>query len=448
MKRFSRRSFLAQSVLGAALTYAPWSGARSVRSRDGDSSTFVVTLELKGGADVTQFCDPKINVEGHPKINHWADQSRPGRSGNLHYAPVADNEWLFTRFGADMLIINGVDVQTNSHDTGLLFNFTGSNSEGQPSLGALHAACFGPDLPLAYSVFGGTTRTSGLITYNRFRGIEQVSELARPNWDSVAQDALRPELELSAIANFQQNRMAHLANYDHITPRQRLSLQNLSNAIGNRARLLDLVDLIPDRNQLEQPSDIDVQGVDLSNDLRRQIQSALIIAQSGLGCAADLVLDGFDSHEANDSVQQTLFSILADGLGYFWDLAGELGVDDRILLVIGTDFGRTNHYNDADGKDHWNVGSYVLMEKNARWGNRVVGLTDPLHFARRVDRKTLKDSEQGVLITPAHIHKALRHYLGLDQFAMDQGLDLSNVELLPIFDSSVQTVAARRSRLT
>ena len=123
MKKFSRRSFLAQSVLGAGLTYAPWSGAKSVWSRDGDSSTFVVTLELKGGADVTQFCDPKINVEGHPKINHWADQSRPGRSGNLHYAPVADNEWLFTRFGADMLIINGVDVQTNSHDTGLLFNF-------------------------------------------------------------------------------------------------------------------------------------------------------------------------------------------------------------------------------------------------------------------------------------------------------------------------------------
>ena len=35
-----------------------------------------------------------------------------------------------SEFGADTLVINGVDAQTNSHETGRLFNWTGSNTEG------------------------------------------------------------------------------------------------------------------------------------------------------------------------------------------------------------------------------------------------------------------------------------------------------------------------------
>ena len=56
--------------------------------------------------------------------------------------------------------------------------------------------------------------------------------------------------------------------------------------------------------------------------------------------------------------------------------AGSGGADsagDRL------DFGRTNFYNDGNGKDHWPIGSYMIMEKDAPWGNRVVGLTDELH---------------------------------------------------------------------
>ena len=43
---------------------------------------------------------------------------------------------------------------------------------------------------------------------------------------------------------------------------------------------------------------------------------------------------------------------------------------DRMVVVIGSDFGRTNFYNSADGKDHWPIGSFIIMEKNQR---RVVG---------------------------------------------------------------------------
>ncbi len=148
----SRRRFIRlAAATGGILT----ASSRVWSSVDGNySGKCLVTLQLDGGADVTQLCDPKINTPGEPKINNWADRADPGQAGNIMYAPVADNEWLFNRFGADMLVVNGVDAQTNSHETGRLFNWTGSNAEGKPSMSALHAAFNSPDQPLAYAVFG------------------------------------------------------------------------------------------------------------------------------------------------------------------------------------------------------------------------------------------------------------------------------------------------------
>ena len=87
---------------------------------------------LDGGADPTQFCDPKTNTPGERKINNWADNDEPRQIGNITFAPIADNEWLLSRFGADMLVINGVDYGTNSHTTGKMYAKTGSNAEGKP----------------------------------------------------------------------------------------------------------------------------------------------------------------------------------------------------------------------------------------------------------------------------------------------------------------------------
>ena len=102
------------------------------------------------------------------------------------------------------------------------------------------------------------------------------------------------------------------------------------------------------------------------------------------------------------------------------------------MLVIGSDFGRTNFYNDGNGKDHWPVGSYIIMEKNAPWGNRVVGVTDDLHFAQRIDPHHAERITRWRVDYPAHVHQAVQEYLGLDQYARDIGLSLPGVESLPL----------------
>ena len=159
----------------------------------------------------------------------------------------------------------------------------------------------------------------------------------------------------------------------------------------------------------------------------------------GLGSAADLQLGGFDSHDNHDPVSEALLAHFADAVHFFWDYAEELGLADRVVLLVGSDFSRTNFYNDGIGKDHWPIGSYLVMERGAPWGDRVAGLTDELHFAKPIDPKTLRESANGVIMTPAHVHKALQEYLGLNLYAAEAGFALRDVETLPLFDPFVMS---------
>jgi hypothetical protein len=56
----------------------------------------------------------------------------------------------------------------------------------------------------------------------------------------------------------------------------------------------------------------------------------------------------------------------------------------------------------------------MVMERNAPYTNKVVGATDALQNAKKISTSTLmEDEKDGVYLTPAHVHKALRKYLGI-----------------------------------
>ena len=435
-----RRKLLRAAVTGVAAS----AGLSTMRLWGADidntyGGRLLVTLQLDGGVDVTQLCDPKVNIPGERKINRWADTAEPGQIGNISYAPIAANEQLFRRFGSDTLVINGVDAQTNSHETGRLFNWTGSNAEGQPSLSALFAASQSPDQPLAYSVYGGLSRTGGLISLNRFDDLADMALLAQPGVDPNTKQPLREAGDVERSHALVQADIDRLLMQPQLSVRQRLSMLRYKESRASRDGLQRLAALIPARDQIVPDVDIEARGQRFWSNLKRQMQGALMVFKSGLGSAADLSLGGFDSHNEHDPISDALLTHLGDALNYFWDEAENLGLADRILLVVGSDFGRTNHYNDGNGKDHWPVGSYMVTERGAAWGDRVVGLSDELHFAQPINSLTLKADRRGVIPTPAHVHHSLRDYLGLTGFAQDQSLDLDNVESLPFFDPFVSS---------
>ena len=198
------------------------------------------------------------------------------------------------------------------------------------------------------------------------------------------------------------------------------------------------VDAIPPEDQLEKPDETR-QGTDhYRSELRRQVQLAVLAFKTGVAVSADLYLSGFDTHARNDPGQRWLLGNLADSVTWLWDYARDLDVDDDLIVVLGSDFGRTNHYNSDDGKDHWPYGSYIVMEKNRpSWTNRVVGETNELHHAYNIDPATLErvgdGDPNGTHIYPKHVHKALRKYLGIEDSPGAQQFPFNNTEDFAFF---------------
>ena len=125
---------------------------------------------------------------------------------------------------------------------------------------------------------------------------------------------------------------------------------------------------------------------------------------------------------------------LNDSIDLLWKSAETANIADRLTVIIGSDFSRTPHYNEDSGKDHWAIGSVIVMEKSPSWGNRVVGSTDEMQNARSINPKTLQhDDEDGTRIYPNHVHKALRRHLGLENTAVDQNFKFLGAEDFDFF---------------
>ena len=105
---------------------------------------FVVTIQAVGAWDVTCFCDPKENQPGEMPITNWSKNNETQSAGNIRFAPFANNEAFFKKHASKMLVINGVDSQTNAHGIGETVNWSGRTAAGYPTLTALYSAINAP----------------------------------------------------------------------------------------------------------------------------------------------------------------------------------------------------------------------------------------------------------------------------------------------------------------
>lgn len=425
-----RRFVTTMLAAGAACGFRlPMANAADYRGK------LFVFVQADGGWDPTSFCDPKTNTPGEPIINNWAASEEIGRAGNIRYAPFARNREFFEKYYRRILVINGVDAQTNSHTAGVIHNWSGRISEGFPTTTALLAAHNGAGLSMPYLSFGGFSKTEGLTTFTRLDNPDRLRNIARP--EAHPWDANRPYLEeedWAVLRAYRATRAQRLASAPNLLPRAALNRQLYEASLAPDATegLKLFAESIPPQDQLEPPEQDPNNR--LRSRLRRQAQLAVLAFKARVAVSADLVLGGFDTHDSHDEDQGWLLGNLTDSVDFLWDYAEIHGVADRLVVVIGSDFGRTNKYNADQGKDHWPIGSFVVMEKNQRWTNRVVGETDELHFARRLNPVTLgRDDADGVLLHPAHVHKALRRYLGIQNSLGSRQFPFRTTEDLRLF---------------
>lgn len=403
----NRRDFLKLAGL-AGLTVIPGSSAIGGGEVGGPlpephayEGTFWVFVNAGGGWDPTSLCDPKGRANDmDPDPMNMYLSSDILSAGNIQYAPVGGNDAFFQKYFQDLLIINGLDMQTNGHDSGSRHAWSGRLVEGFPSLAALVAATAGPELPMSYLSFGGYDLTAGIVARTRSGNTNALGRIAYPERIDP-QNADDRFHSVKADELIQQARDGRRATQELSAslPAEQIAMSQMFTATDGANELKLLQQYLPDM-------------LDQTNPIRRQAQVALAAYRAGICVSVNINTGGFDTHGDHDNLHIPRLQLLLEGVDAIWEEAALQQVADNMIVVVGSDFGRSPGYNANNGKDHWSVSSMMLMGKGIS-GNRVIGATTDRHQPLAVDPSSLAVSESGVRIEPQHVHYELRKLAGI-----------------------------------
>lgn len=436
----NRRDLLQLMASAGLATVAPLGS--TARAQSAPSRHFVF-VNAGGGWDPTSLCDPKGHAEradGRGPVNHYRadDIGRVGGTG-IRYAPFPDPELatstlrddnpinsfdaFFQEVGPELLVINGIDTETNNHDTGSRTVWSGSDAQNQPALAALIAQAQAPESPLAFVSNGGYDYANGHIAPTRLSGTSVFRELSYPNRSNTSGDAnldneqtyMLPDAVDAAIARARADRMATLAQQSGL-PMRRAAANALFTVQGGDVSLSRLIDYLPS---------------EVSNGLRGQAELAVAAFQAQVAVCANLTTGGFDTHGNHDRDATYRMAVLIDGVHHLWRSIRDAGIADRTTVFVGSDFGRTPFYNDGQGKDHWNATSLMAFGAGVA-GGRVVGGTDADFSEQRIDPTTLQPTDEGGLrLRFAHVHRAARRLAGVadDSIVRAYPLDAEDLDI-------------------
>ena len=151
---------------------------------------FYIMVNAGGGWDPTSLCDPKgaASAEDSEAMNRsYLTKDIGVTASGIRYAPLGSMENpnyfrdFFEKHDKELLILNGVDMATNGHDTGQVHTWSGRLANGYPSFAALAAAVHGRDLAMSYLSFGGYDDTQGLVARTRSGNTQALARIAYPD---------------------------------------------------------------------------------------------------------------------------------------------------------------------------------------------------------------------------------------------------------------------------
>ena len=424
-----RRDFLKlASVAGFSSVVAPhaWGGMDLSYGRPGihvDAYTgnFFMFFHAAGGWDPTHLIDPKPTPnENNPNpttriLEAWIETEGPFRfPGNftdevLATDPTGNNMGgmaipaFFHKYANRLTAINGVDNQTNAHDAGTRHTWSGRLVEGSPSLGAYMAGTFNSALPMAFLAFGGFSETEGIAPRTRAGNLGVLANLAYPTRanpeDETSTYLSSKALELVEEAQWHRDQ-AIISNQG--LPKIRSTANTLFVSRSGSNELQKLQEFLPDLDGL--------------TGLQQQVAVAIAAYRAGISVSANLSVGGFDTHGNHDVSQIPQLEQILMGMDYAMEEAGRHGLQDKIVVACGSDFGRTPGYNDGNGKDHWSATSMLFMGSGVQ-GNTLIGETTPGHevYGVNPDLSIDRSEDPALKITPGHIHDNIRKKYALGE---------------------------------
>jgi uncharacterized protein (DUF1501 family) len=418
----NRRQFLL--FAGSAAATFTVGMSRNTEAACGQPIPFVITVQASGAWDPTFLVDPVADNATFTPFN----AAQIMNVGQIRYAPQWNVQAMtaapymvgatpadfFAKHGQKMIIFNGVDNATVSHDVGPRVAFTGSTRDGLPTISGLAAGLQGKELPLAMFVSGGFASTGGLVPITRGGSLTLLRGLASPN-----RDLIHPDSVDTLLREATRERDARIIAGTTL-PRTSIAVQRILDSRSGplEDRFKQIADELQKATSVRAP-----------NALGDAASGVLALMRSGATAAGHLSTGGFDTHTNHDVNQTNAMAGLLRGLDYIIDTAAaDPTISARgLVIIVGSDFGRTR-YNDGGGKDHWPITSMMAIGVGAASsivsGARVIGGTTPtgmngvaaLPVKVTTDGRTVTtdaSDPQGFKLTAAHVQLALRNALGL-----------------------------------
>jgi hypothetical protein len=422
----NRRDFLKLSSAagltlgGAAMLGRAWADEEATQSGTASyTGPLLVMVQAVGGWEPTLFCDPKANLN-----NSYGDADVK-MAGSIPYAPLgAEADTFFGDHHGHMTVINGVDTATNNHESGRRNMASGRLGSGYPNLSALVAGVKSPESAMAFLSFGGYDRTQGVVAPVRDGNASRLAELAFPerlDATNVESPTYHSAAAQQIIAAAREERANELFARQEL-PRYQRSIDTLVTARTGASDLKLLQDVLPE--------------ADPNGDFRK-CQLITAAYKAGIAVSATLSMGGFDTHSNHDTDHRAALVAMLRVVNFLWAEAARQGVDDKLVVLLSSDFGRTPGYNGNGGKDHWSISSMIALG-NGVPGERVVGLTDSGHMPIPVDRAALNVAaevpDEGARIEPMHVHRAMRKLMDISESDLDKAFPLgTEQDDLPIF---------------
>jgi hypothetical protein len=319
--------------------------------------------------------------------------------------------------------LNGVNSETNSHDDGTRAHATGMLAMNYPNLSELFASVHGKGLPMPWLNAGGMNTSVGLAPATPMPDGNNFRTLLSPNSASATNDFMKAA-DVQKVLATRAERVKAMQAAGSLVPRAQGTSAQFDSASNSRALLARVSDFLPAT-------------------FDNAAHVGLVAAQAGIASTLQFASGGFDGHSqlANSyNGANGALTRLTDLVTYIIDKSAQIGIQNRIFIRIYSEFGRTP-LNNGNGKDHWSVGTQVLMEASPpAWGNRVVGASGPRHQQVKIDPATgAVDAVNGKVMAPRHIHDALRKYLGIQTSDPRFQLRVPTTENFDIFNPNMKT---------
>ena len=402
----SRRRLLSASAAAFGL------GALPALAASGSSSRKFLFLYCRGGWDPSYVFTPMAGTGAD--VEPDAAEATSNGIRFVDHAERPSVREFFQRYGDRAAVINGMEVQSITHQRCRQLFMTGRSDLDADDWGAILAAGAPGHLVLPHLVLSGPSYASRFA--DRIVRVGDTGQLPSLLSGEALSHSDMPITPLSTGARSTVD--AYLAARVARAQEAAAASGRTQRAAAHEAYGAALAD-VDVLMEMGDDLDLAVLQQDCTRDIQADFETSFAAMSQGLSRTAMVQYNGWcdqgwDTHQRL-YLQSTNFEEVFGHLGALMATLDGWGgsLRDELAVVLWSEMGRHPRLNSWGGKDHWTTTSVMLLGSGIR-GGQVIGALDEGAQGRSIDLDSGEPTDSGTHLGPEHLGATLLALADID----------------------------------